>query len=33
MEDQPYAWIVNSSGVSERKLGTCGTEASHCRPE
>ena len=22
MEDQPYTWIVNSSGVNERKLGT-----------
>jgi len=30
MEDQPYTLVVNSSGMHERKLGTCGTEADHC---
>eukprot|EP01044_Picomonas_judraskeda_P015568 COSAG03_NODE_2629_length_2580_cov_9.033857_3_plen_193_part_01 len=30
MANQPYTLIVNSSGVSERKLGTCGSEAEHC---
>ena len=30
MHDQPYTLIVNSSGVMERKLGTCGSEADHC---
>jgi len=30
MEDQPYTLVVNSSGIHERKLGTCGTEADHC---
>jgi hypothetical protein len=30
MFDQPYTLIVNSTGVSEYKLGTCGTEANHC---
>lgn len=30
MADQPYTLIVNSSGVMERKIGTCGSEAEHC---
>ncbi|KAK3246828.1 hypothetical protein CYMTET_43649 [Cymbomonas tetramitiformis] len=30
MSDQPYTLIVTETGVSERKLGTCGTEADHC---
>ena len=30
MFEQPYTIVVNSTGVSERKLGTCGTEANHC---
>eukprot|EP01046_Picozoa_sp_COSAG06_P004689 COSAG06_NODE_200_length_20386_cov_35.829547_5_plen_749_part_00 len=30
MVDQPYTIVANSSGVHERKLGTCGTEADHC---
>jgi len=30
MEDQPYTLVANSSGMHERKLGTCGTEADHC---
>jgi len=30
MADQPYTIIVNSSGVFERKIGTCGSEAEHC---
>lgn len=30
MSDQPYTLIVNSTGVQEQKLGTCGSEADHC---
>jgi len=30
MADQPWTLIVNSSGIFERKIGTCGTEADHC---
>ena len=30
MHDQPYTLVVNDAGVTERKLGTCGTEADHC---
>jgi len=30
MVDQPYTIVANSTGVHERKLGTCGTEADHC---
>ncbi len=30
MEDQPYTIVVNSTGVTEHKIGTCGTEADHC---
>jgi hypothetical protein len=30
MANSPYTLIVNSSGVNERKLGTCGSEAEHC---
>lgn len=30
MSDQPYTLIVNSTGVYERKIGTCGSEAEHC---
>ena len=30
MSDHPYTFIVNSTGVYEQKLGTCGSEASHC---
>jgi hypothetical protein len=30
MADQPYTLVVNASGVTERKLATCGTEADHC---
>lgn len=30
MSDKPYALIVNSSGVIEQKIGTCGSEADHC---
>ena len=30
MVDQPYTLIVNSTGVIEHKLGTCGSEAEHC---
>jgi hypothetical protein len=30
MSDAPYTLVANSSGVTERKIGTCGTEAEHC---
>jgi hypothetical protein len=30
MSDMPYAIVVNSTSVTERKLGTCGSEADHC---
>jgi hypothetical protein len=30
MADSPYTFIVNSSGVTEQKIGTCGSEAEHC---
>lgn len=30
MSDSPYTFIVNSTGVNERKIGTCGSEAEHC---
>uniref|UniRef100_A0A7S4F885 Uncharacterized protein n=1 Tax=Chrysotila carterae TaxID=13221 RepID=A0A7S4F885_CHRCT len=30
MADAPYTFIVNSSGVHERQIGTCGSEAEHC---
>jgi len=30
MADAPYTIIVNDTGVQERKIGTCGTEAEHC---
>jgi hypothetical protein len=30
MEDSPYTLVVNSSGVIEQKIGTCGSEAEHC---
>lgn len=30
MADSPYSLIVNSSGVFEQKIGTCGSEAEHC---
>ena len=30
MTDSPYTIIVNSTGVIEQKIGTCGTEAEHC---
>jgi len=30
MHDNPYTLVVNDKGVTERKLGTCGTEADHC---
>jgi hypothetical protein len=30
MANSPYTLIVNSTGVSEMKLGTCGSEAEHC---
>ena len=30
MADSPYTFIVNASGVSEQKIGTCGSEAEHC---
>jgi hypothetical protein len=30
MVDQPYTLIVNSTGVIEQKIGTCGSEAEHC---
>ena len=30
MADSPYSLIVNSTGVWEQQLGTCGSEAEHC---
>jgi hypothetical protein len=30
MSDSPYTIVVNSTSVTERKLGTCGSEAEHC---
>eukprot|EP00658_Telonema_sp_P-2_P011110 TRINITY_DN14225_c0_g1_i3.p1 TRINITY_DN14225_c0_g1~~TRINITY_DN14225_c0_g1_i3.p1 ORF type:complete len:942 (-),score=213.51 TRINITY_DN14225_c0_g1_i3:82-2907(-) len=30
MADAPYTLIVNSTGVTERQIGTCGSEAEHC---
>ena len=30
MADSPYALIMNSTGVFERQIGTCGSEAEHC---
>ena len=30
MSDAPYTLIVNSSGVIEQQIGTCGSEAEHC---
>ena len=30
MADSPYTIIVNSTGVYERKIGTCGSEGEHC---
>ncbi|KAK3083427.1 hypothetical protein FSP39_022315 [Pinctada imbricata] len=30
MADSPYTIIVNSTGVYERQIGTCGSEAEHC---
>ena len=30
MANSPYTLVVNSTGVSERKIGTCGSEAEHC---
>ena len=30
MADMPYTIIVNSTGVIEQKIGTCGSEADHC---
>ena len=33
MADSPYTFIVNSTGVSEQKIGTCGSEAEHCAGE
>ena len=30
MSDKPYTLVFNSSGVHERHLGTCGSEACHC---
>eukprot|EP00927_Polykrikos_kofoidii_P055043 TRINITY_DN49359_c0_g1_i1.p1 TRINITY_DN49359_c0_g1~~TRINITY_DN49359_c0_g1_i1.p1 ORF type:complete len:937 (-),score=98.26 TRINITY_DN49359_c0_g1_i1:92-2509(-) len=30
MCDEPYALIVNDTGVTEQKLGTCGDEGCHC---
>lgn len=30
MSDQPNVIIVNSTGVYERQIGTCGSEADHC---
>eukprot|EP00657_Telonema_sp_P-1_P012671 TRINITY_DN9361_c0_g1_i1.p1 TRINITY_DN9361_c0_g1~~TRINITY_DN9361_c0_g1_i1.p1 ORF type:complete len:413 (-),score=121.32 TRINITY_DN9361_c0_g1_i1:111-1349(-) len=30
MADAPYTFIVNSSGVTEQQIGTCGSEAEHC---
>lgn len=30
MADHPYTLIVSASGVVEREIGTCGSEAEHC---
>jgi len=30
MSDSPYTLVVNSSGVIEQQIGTCGSEAEHC---
>jgi hypothetical protein len=30
MHDQPYTIIVNSTGIMERKIGTCGEEGLQC---
>mmetsp|Transcript_39782 Transcript_39782/g.92029 ORF Transcript_39782/g.92029 Transcript_39782/m.92029 type:complete len:894 (-) Transcript_39782:67-2748(-) len=30
MADSPYTLVVNDGGVTERKIGTCGSEAEHC---
>ena len=30
MANAPYTITVNSTGVTERKIGTCGSEAEHC---
>mmetsp|Transcript_58745 Transcript_58745/g.128742 ORF Transcript_58745/g.128742 Transcript_58745/m.128742 type:complete len:880 (+) Transcript_58745:49-2688(+) len=30
MADAPYALISNGSGIMERQIGTCGSEAEHC---
>ena len=30
MSDMPYTIVVNDTGATERKLGTCGSEADHC---
>lgn len=30
MADSPYTLVVNGDGVTERKIGTCGSEAEHC---
>ena len=30
MADSPYTLVVNADGVTERKIGTCGSEAEHC---
>jgi len=30
MADSPYTLVVNQDGVTERKIGTCGSEAEHC---
>jgi hypothetical protein len=30
MANSPYTLVVNASGVTEHKIGTCGSEAEHC---
>jgi len=30
MADSPYTFIVTPTNVTERKIGTCGSEAEHC---
>ncbi|KAL1520060.1 hypothetical protein AB1Y20_023535 [Prymnesium parvum] len=30
MADQPYTLVASASGVVERQIGTCGSEAEHC---
>ena len=30
MANSPYTLVVNTSGVTEHKIGTCGSEAEHC---